>query len=191
MAREEIGGRVDDLRGRKYSKLTPLYLMGTDKFGAKWLCRCDCGNLAIVYAYKLKNGGKKSCGCLWITNGMYRSSQLYGSNERLGGVWKEMKRRCENENNKDYRRYGAKGVRVCDEWQSYAGFERWAKKNGYAQGMSIDRIDTNRDYCPDNCRWIPHKENCAKQQKGGIHHETADRPIQTPEGPAARLAATA
>ena len=153
--------RPYDITGNVYGKLTAIKLIETGRLGAKWLCSCECGEKTTAWAYKLKAGRKKSCGCLWIKNGKYTNGKGWGP--RLVSTWQSLKQRCGNPNNKDYRYYGARGVTVCEEWQSFRGFEAWALNNGYREGLTIDRIDGNGDYNPDNCQWISQKENCRKQ----------------------------
>lgn len=91
-------------------------------------------------------------------------------NERLYHIYHGMKQRCYNENNPKYNLYGGKGIKVCDEWNSdYELFKEWAYKNGYLEelrGISIDRIDSSQDYCPENCQWITIGENSAKASIG-------------------------
>ena len=77
-------------------------------------------------------------------------------------IWDSMKRRCEKSNNRHYERYGARGIRVCSQWHDFKSFEQWALTNGYRDGLSIDRIDNDGDYCPDNCQWITLPDNTSK-----------------------------
>ena len=154
--------RPCDITGNVYGKLTAIKLVETGRLGAKWLCSCECGEKTTAWAYKLKAGRKKSCGCRWVKNGKYAEGK--GPQSKLCGIWKQLKQRCGNPNNKDYRYYGARGVTVCEEWQSFRGFESWAMANGYQEGLTIDRIDGTGNYAPDNCQWIPAKDNCRRQQ---------------------------
>lgn len=81
-------------------------------------------------------------------------------------VWSSMVKRCENEKCEGYQWYGARGIKVCDEWRLHPGaFCEWALANGYRRGLEIDRIDVNGDYCPENCQFISHKENCAPSKR--------------------------
>ena len=92
-------------------------------------------------------------------------------NTKLYRLWCSMKQRCNNKNAWAYKYYGAKGIRVCDEWQSdYLSFKRWSEENGYVEGLTIDRINTNGDYSPQNCRWVTRKDQ-ANNQTTTIHIE--------------------
>lgn len=147
--------------GRRFGRLTVEQL---DTFRKKtnrryWLCRCDCGRVTSANTTDLKSGKCKSCGCLkaeWLKN----HATLHGeSRTKLYGVWNAMKARCYNPNAARYPRYGARGIEVCDEWRhDYYSFKDWAIANGYAEGLTIDRVDVNGNYCPDNCRWITSAE---------------------------------
>lgn len=87
-------------------------------------------------------------------------------NQRLQELFAEIKQRCYNPNSKDYRWYGAKGIEICKEWINYPpAFEVWALGNGYESGLTIDRIDPTKGYCPENCRWIPFEENARRSGK--------------------------
>lgn len=86
---------------------------------------------------------------------------MYGT--RIYKIWSKMKERCRNPNSDNWEWYGGKGIRVCDEWKnSFTVFNNWAKKSGYTKDLTIDRIDSNRDYCPNNCQWLSQSENSTK-----------------------------
>lgn len=97
-----------------------------------------------------------------IKHGLCKKTKLYG-------IWVMMKQRCYNPNNKDYYNYGARGVKVCDVWRNnYLEFHNWAYANGYSQGLSIDRIDSNGGYEPSNCRWATDYQQ-ANNKRNTIH----------------------
>ena len=120
-----------------------------------WVCKCDCGNIVIKYERVLMRGYGLSCGCF--------SVQDCPSREKLYNVWTSIKQRCYNQNDKYYENYGGRGIIVCDEWKNdYLIFREWAYENGYNPEDSfhlctVDRIDVNGNYCPDNCRIVSRK----------------------------------
>ena len=143
--------------GKKYNKLTVIKV-DDERSNEKrkyYLCQCECGNMKSVRSDCLKSGQVKSCGCL-----NYKSRGDGRTKEKLYHVWASMKNRCNNPNDPHFKDYGGRGIRVCEKWNgshSYPEFKKWAYENGYKEGLSIDRIDVNGDYCPENCRWVSQK----------------------------------
>lgn len=136
--------------GQKFGKLTVLKYVGK----SKWLCKCDCGKETIVGTYHLKSGNTKSCGCLNIQKIIERNTKHNLGHTRIYQTWKSIKRRCYGKNTVAYKNYGARGITVCQEWLSdFNNFYNWAISNGYQDDLSIDRIDVNKGYSPDNCHW--------------------------------------
>lgn len=152
-----------DLTGNRYGRLVALRPAPTaDRSrGLRWMCQCDCGNVCEVLSYSLRKGITRSCGCLFRDT----ITKHGGQNERLYKVWSGMRGRCNNPSDHAYSYYGGKGIRICEEWDCYSSFREWALKSGYIEGLSIDRIDPEKDYCPENCRWITVSENTRRAAK--------------------------
>lgn len=139
----------------------------------KVMCQCDCGNVAFVSIYQLRDGHTKSCGCLHremcIARSYRHGNACRHKNTRLYNIWSNMRSRCRNSKHPRFSQYGGKGVTVCDEWNNFLAFEQWSLKNGYADDLTIDRIDNDGGYNPSNCRWISLEENSSRA------HKTKDR----------------
>lgn len=148
-----------DLTGQRFGRLTVLERV-SDKIAAggypirRWLCQCDCGNTTIVTRQDLRSGDTKSCGC-WNLEMRAERVRTHGDTHSiLYKRWTAMRKRCRNPRNKDYPHYGGRGIKVCDEWQDYSNFKEWALTHGYSPELSLDRIDVDGDYCPENCRYV-------------------------------------
>ena len=163
-----MGKRLDIEPGQKFGRLT--IIRETQRRAKKryFLCRCDCGNERTVRLVAMRAGEVKSCGCLRneqnrvanMSHGLWGTS-LYWS-------WHSMKDRCLNPNCAVYKHYGARGIAVCDDWMGFEAFRDWALSNSYKEGLTIERIDVNGNYEPDNCTWIPMSEQSNNKRSSRI-----------------------
>ena len=167
--------RVKPMEGLTFGRLTVLECIGVNnKKGAIWLCSCDCGNTIHVYRDTLVQGYTKSCGCLVSAvakvNG--RKTKTHG-HRRVDGkatpeyrAWRAMKGRCLNTAHKDYPKYGAAGITLCEEWHKFENF--LADMGTRPAGTSIDRIDNTKGYSPDNCRWASPKQQSRNRKSNKL-----------------------
>lgn len=165
--------RYKDLTGRKFGKLKVLkYVCSNKARKALFECLCECGNHCIVAGSNLTNKTTKSCGCIQKEAARKQISKINklgirskgnlnhgGSHTKIYSIWCNMKRRCNDIKHDNYKYYGGRGIKICEEWANdFSKFKDWSMSNGYKYGLTIDRIDVNGNYEPSNCRWIPFKE---------------------------------
>jgi hypothetical protein len=166
-------GKVKDLTGQKFGRLTVVEHIGftePNKHGSRyaiWKCKCDCGNY-INRSVDVIKRGKSSCGCMQKEVLKMMSDKNITHNmthTRLYRIYKGMIGRCYYKCSQRYNAYGGRGITVCDEWKNdRTKFFEWALQNGYSDELTIERIDVNGNYCPENCKWIPANEQYKNKQ---------------------------
>lgn len=161
--------KIFDLIGKKFGRWTVIELHDViqryTKNGVKdgkdyyYLCQCECGNTSVVYRGNLLKGLSKSCGCLAEEKRIKTNTKHKLSHSRIDRIYYGMKARCYNSNNPAYKNYGQRGITICNEWLNDKNkFFEWAINNGYKDNLTIDRIDNNKGYSSNNCRWVTKKE---------------------------------
>jgi len=176
--------KAEDFIGHRYGKLVVVGIAGKGTHNRTLMkCVCDCGNEKIVPFGNLNTGHSNSCGCLEQKNyeRLGNLNKSHGkSDTRLYNIWQGMKSRCNNPNVKCYKSYGGRGIKVCEEWENYEGFEKWALLNGYTEKLTIDRINANGNYEPSNCRWVTMKEQLRnKRNTVYVTYNGVKKPLKT------------
>ena len=144
-----------DLTGKRFGRLVVVKRGETINSHTYWACLCDCGNAHTTRQDALVSGLCKSCGCIYKTTTPLNATKHGMYKTRLYNTWDSMRGRCNTKTDKAFKHYGGRGIKVCEEWDDFSRFMEWALNNGYEDHLSIERIDVNGNYCPDNCTFIP------------------------------------
>lgn len=160
-----------DLTGQRFGRLTVVERAENKWHKTAWRCSCDCGNMVVANGSHLLSGRVQSCGCLRKelarTSASKRNFSHGGTGTRLYRIWCGAKNRCYDKNNPCFCDYGGRGITVCDEWlHDFVVFRDWAMSHGYRDTLSLDRIDNNSGYRPDNCRWATWEEQASNKRTG-------------------------
>ena len=175
-----------DITGQRFGRLVVVEISYKANNKRYWKCICDCGKSCVIRQDQLVTGKTNSCGCIHAEYNARISEKaaaqkqerfeasaprrklhdMIAENPRLYNIWLGMKHRCYYSKDKCYRNYGGRGIRICDDWRySFCSFAEWALSNGYADTLTIDRIDVDGNYAPCNCRWITNREQQLNKRK--------------------------
>lgn len=172
-SRGRKSSRFIDLTGQRFGRLTVIERGENSAAGAtRWRCICDCGKETLTIASKLRAGLAKSCGCLGLENATKAKVTHGHANTPIYRVFRAMHNRCESETCQGFKWYGQRGIRVCDEWKGFQAFYDWAMANGYKKGLTVDRLDPDKGYSPENCELVTRAENSRRMHAAHGHKTT-------------------
>lgn len=148
-----------DLMGQRFGRLTVVGALPPKYKKTRWRCICDCGQETESTTDHLTSGHTESCGCLRYERLKNANTKHGNRQSRLYNIWAHMRQRCNNPQNKDFKYYGGRGITLCAEWvDDFIAFQAWAFASGYRDDLTIDRINPDGNYCPENCRWATKAE---------------------------------
>lgn len=157
-----MGSKLD-LTGFKFGRLEAIsYINGSRKVKCKWLCFCDCGNEAVISTHNLTSGKTKSCGCISSELAVKRNTRHGMRHTKVYRTWAAIINRCRSEKSTGYHNYGGRGIDVCDRWLDFSCF--YSDMGDQPNGSSIERIDVDSGYSPDNCIWIDNFKQAANRR---------------------------
>lgn len=165
--------KVKDLTGQRFGRIVVTEFAGTDKHRmSRWHCVCECGEMVTALGGNLSRGRTKSCGCLKkeVTSTANKTHGLTG--QRPYRIWEGMKRRCTSKSSVNYGRYGGRGISYTPEWESFENF--WSDmQTGYSDDLTLDRVDNNKGYSKENCRWA----TLSQQQRNRRKRKSSKTPF--------------
>ena len=156
-----------DLTGQRFGRLVVMNEAGKRNNFVAWKCRCDCGNEKVITGSSLRNGSTKSCGCLNKEKTKEKHTKHGKCDTKVYQIWASMLARCYNPNSSDYKNYGGRGIKVYRPWWKFKNFYR--DMGDKPEGMALERINNDKGYHPNNCKWASYKEQVENTRAKGFH----------------------